>query len=134
MKKHFISKSLLIWLSITPLAILNGILRESLLLPALGTPAYPISGVLLALCIFVVSYIFIPRLGPANKQAYVKMGIVWVLATLIFETLLGLVMGLSFNEILGAYNFLTGNLWLFVVVFIGFTPIIVAKIKRLHTK
>ena len=134
MKNYFISKSLLIWFSITPLAIFNGILREYLLLPALGALAYPVSGILLALCIFIVSYIFIPRLRSANKHAYIKMGIVWVFATLIFETLLGIVMGLSFHEILEAYNFLSGNLWLFVVVFIGFTPIIVAKMKKLYTE
>ena len=134
MKKYFILKSLLIWLSIIPLAFLNGILRGYLLLPVLEAFAYPISGVLLALCIFIVSYIFIPRLGSANKQAYIKMGIVWVFATIIFETLLGIIMGLSFREILEAYNFLTGNLWLFVVVFIGFVPVIVAKMKELYKK
>ena len=131
MNKSFIAKSLLIWLSITPLAILNGVLRESLLLPMFGAFAYPISGVLLSLCIFIVSYIFIPRLGTANKQTYIQMGLVWVLATLIFETLYGLIMGNSLIEILEAYNVFTGNLWLFIVIFIGFTPAIIARIKKL---
>ena len=131
MNMSFIAKSLIIWFSITPLAILNGALRENLLIPMVGAFAYPISGILLSLCIFIVSYIFIPRLGTADKQTYVKMGIVWVLATLIFETLLGLIMGNSFAEILEAYNVSTGNLWLFIVIFIGFVPTIVARMKKL---
>ena len=131
MDKKFIAKSLLIWLSITPLAILNGALREALLLPALGAAAYPVSGALLALCVFIVSYLFIPRLGVASKQTFIKTGIVWVIATLIFETLLGLAMGASFAEILSAYHICTGNLWLLIVILIGFIPIIIANMRKL---
>ena len=127
----FIAKSLLIWLSITPLAILNGIFRETVLIPAAGALAYPLSSVLLALCIFIVSYIFIPLLGTADKITYRKVGIIWVLATLVFETALGLVMGMTFDEIMRAYDVTTGNLWLFIVVFIGYVPVIVAKMRKL---
>jgi hypothetical protein len=132
MNKTFIAKSLLIWLSITPLAILNGALREYLLLPLLGTSAYPLSGILLAMCIFIVSYILIPRLGRGDKRAYITMGLVWVLATLIFETLVGIIIGTSFIEMLETYNIFTGNLWLFIVILIGFIPTIVAKMKKLN--
>jgi len=131
MDKKFIAKSLLIWLCMTPLAILNGGLREYFLLPKLGAPAYPISGIILLLCIFAVSYIFIPRLGPAKKQTYVKMGLVWVLATLLFETFIELIAGTPVTEMLEAYNVLTGNLWLFIVIFIGFVPTIVARMKKI---
>jgi hypothetical protein len=128
--KHII-KSLLVWISITPLAVLNGVLREMLLIPLFGSIAFPISGFLLALCIFTISYVFIPRLGLADKFTFVKMGLAWVAATIIFEFALGMIMGTSLNEMLQAYNFLTGNLWLFIVIFIGFVPTIVAKMKKL---
>lgn len=72
MGNKFIAKSLLIWLSITPLAILNGGLREYILLPQLGAIAFPISGLLLLLCIFIVSYIFIPRLVQPINQHLLK--------------------------------------------------------------
>ena len=113
------------------MAILNGGLREYYLLPILGAWAQPISGIILILCIFAVSYIFIPRLGPARKQAYITMGIVWVFATLMFETLIGHIAGAPASEMLAAYNILSGNLWLLIVIFIGLAPSIVAKMKGL---
>jgi hypothetical protein len=59
-----IKKSILIWLLIIPLAILNGGLRMEVLIPWLGEScAEPISGVILCLLIFIVSLIFIPRIG-----------------------------------------------------------------------
>jgi hypothetical protein len=131
MDKKTIAKSMLIWLCIIPLAFINGALRESLLEPMMGAIAQPISGVLLMLCIFAVSFFLIPRLGSANKATYIGMGITWVVATLVFETLLGVAMGTPFTEIIAAYNILTGNIWLIVVVFIGLAPYIAAKLRKL---
>ncbi|MCL2580153.1 MAG: hypothetical protein FWE32_09030 [Oscillospiraceae bacterium] len=129
MEKKFLAKSLLIWLSITPLAVLNGGLREYILAPRLGAAAQPVSGLLLLLCVFAVAYLFIPRLGKAGRPAYRKMGILWVAATIVFEFLLGSALGMPLGEMLMAYNIFTGNLWLAVVVFIGFAPSIVAKMR-----
>jgi hypothetical protein len=130
MDNKIIAKSLLIWFSITPLAMINGAFREYILSPRLGIFAQPVSGLLLAICIFTVSYLFIPRLGLANKQTYIRMGIVWVFATIIFETLLGAAMGLPFSKILMSYNILTGNLWLLIVIFMGFVPYLAVKLKK----
>jgi hypothetical protein len=124
-------KSLLIWLSITPLAIINGGFRQLVLEPWIGENiARPISGIILCICIFMVSLIFIPRLGKGGKTRYLIIGLLWVFATIIFETVLGFIMGNTFIEIINAYNITTGNLWL--IIFIGFTPLIVAKIKKLY--
>ena len=38
---RFLAKSLLIWLSIAPLAFLNGALRELVLIPVLGAALMP---------------------------------------------------------------------------------------------
>jgi hypothetical protein len=47
-----ILKAILAWSLIAPLAILNGMFRELVLLPTFGAPiALPVSGVLLALTI-----------------------------------------------------------------------------------
>lgn len=125
-------KSMLIWLVITPLAILNGALREIIFIPALGEQlAYPVSGLLLCLFIFIVSYILIPKLGKGTGGTYIKIGIIWILATIIFETVYGLLAGWTLDELLNAYNITTGNLWLLIVIFIGFTPWFIAKIRRL---
>ena len=126
-----LKKSILIWLSIIPLAILNGALREKLLINWLGESyAEPVSGIILCLLIFIVSLVFIPRIGKGESKIYLKMGILWIILTIIFETTFGLATGNSFSELMKAYDITTGNLWLIVVVFIGIAPLLIAKIKK----
>ncbi|MDR0333629.1 MAG: hypothetical protein LBI15_09215 [Dysgonamonadaceae bacterium] len=127
-----IKKSILIWLPIIPLAILNGGLRDMFLTPWLGESySRPISGFILCLLIFVVSLIFIPRIGKGEEKTYWKIGVLWIVLTIIVEMILGLIMGISFREMLKAYDITTGNLWLIVVLFMGITPWLVAKIRRI---
>lgn len=131
MNKNIIAKSMLIWLGIIPLAILNGGLREAVLIPLLGSIALPISGILLSALSFLLTYIFIPRLGKNKQSAYIKIGFVWILATIAFEFVLGFATGESLENMLAVYNILSGNLWPFVVVFIGLTPWLTAKVKKI---
>jgi hypothetical protein len=127
-----IKKSILIWLSIIPLAILNGGIREAFLTPCLGESyAQPISGIILLLLLFIISFIFIPRIGKGVQKTYWKIGVLWVALTVVFETIFGLAMGDSFSELLRAYDISTGNLWLIIVIFTGIVPWLVAKIKRI---
>ena len=126
-------KSMLIWLSIIPLAIANGAFREGLLIPLIGDKsANPISGIILCILIFIVSFIFIPKLGKGTKKTYLTIGLLWFFSTVIFETVLGLFEGIAFTEIINAYNITTGNLWLIVVIFTGIAPFLVAKIKNIY--
>jgi hypothetical protein len=127
-----IKKSILIWLSIIPLAFLNGGLRELLLIPWLGESlAEFISVIILCLLIFIVSLIFIPRIGRGKQKTYWKIGVLWILLTIVFETILVFVTGGSFQELLKTYDITTGNLWLIIVLFTGVAPWLVAKIKRI---
>ena len=127
-----IKKSIFIWLSIIPLAILNGGFREALLIPWIGEGfAEPFSGIILCLLIFLVSLVFIPRIGRGEPTTYWKIGILWIALTITFETVFGLAIGNSLSELLKAYDITTGNLWLIVVIFTGITPWLVAKIKRI---
>ena len=126
-----IKKSILIWLSIIPLAILNGAFREVFLTPRLGESyAQPVSGTILLLLLFSVSFLFIPRIGKGASKTYWKIGGLWVIMTIVLETILGLAMGDTLTEWLQAYDVTTGNLWLLVVLFTGVTPWLVAKIKK----
>ena len=49
-----------IWVIIVPIAILNGVLRESVVVK-LDALALPLSGIILSLCIFGVAYLLIPK-------------------------------------------------------------------------
>jgi hypothetical protein len=122
---------MLIWLFIIPLAFINGAFRQIFLEPRIGSFANPVSCIILCILAFFVSFIFIPRLGKGTIKIYLKMGLLWITLTIIFETMLGIVMGNTCNEIINAYNITTGNFWLFVVIFIGFVPILVGRCKRI---
>ncbi len=127
-----IVKSILIWICIIPLAILNAGLRQKIFTPLLGHGcSLPLSGLTLALLIFIVTLILIPRLGSGTSMTYWKIGLFWVLLTVLFETGLGFLMGNPLSEILNTYDISSGNLWLLVVIFIGFIPRIVAGMKHL---
>jgi len=127
-----IKKSIFIWLSIIPLAILNGGLREAVLSPRLEENcAQIVSGLILLLLIFFVTLIFIPRIGKGEQKMYWKIGLLWIALTVIFETVLGLAMGNSLGDLLKAYDITTGNLWLIIVVFTGVVSWLTAKIRRI---
>ena len=53
MKKYL--QAVAIWMIIIPIAILNGALRESVLIK-LGAIALPLSGIILSFCIFLVAF------------------------------------------------------------------------------
>lgn len=126
-----LAKSIVIWFGIVPLAFINGAVREVVLMPLMGQSALPFSGVTLCVMVFGLSYAFIPRLGKGIRGAYIKIGLLWIVATILFEFLFGFFIGETFSNMLNSYNFLTGNLWSFVVLFIGFSPWFVAKLKKI---
>jgi hypothetical protein len=127
-----IKKSLLIWLAMIPLAILNGGLREMLINPLIGEKyGQLLSGVLLCLIIFVLCWLCIPRIGRGTEKTYWKIGLWWIILTILFETGFGLLIGNTFAELLKAYDITTGNLWLLVVLVTGIAPWLTAKTRKL---
>lgn len=129
---NVMSKSLLVWLTIIPLAIINGALRDMVIEPLIGEYAMPISGVILCACIFTVCLLLIPRLGKASIKTYIVIGILWVVMTVAFEFFMGLVIQkVTVDKLITAYDITTGNLWSLVLVFTGFSPWMVAKTRKI---
>lgn len=131
-------KSFIVWLCFIPVAILNGGLREHVLLHTLGERwALPASGIILIACIFLITWWLLPRVARSStwRDGW-RTGTVWALATIAFELAGGLASGSTPAELLAAYNPLTGNLWLLVVVTTLLSPVIMAKkmISHRNTK
>jgi len=127
-----IKKSLLIWLTIIPCAILNGAFREVVINPLIGERyGLPLSGVLLCMILFVVCWFGIPRIGRGMAKTYWIIGLLWVILTILFETCFGLLTGDSFMDLIRAYDVTTGNLWLLVILFTGIVPWVTAKARKL---
>ena len=126
-----ILKSLLVWVCFIPAAILNGGLREHVLAGAVGEKwALPLSGIILSACIFLITWFLLPHTVKAlSVKDSLRIGICWVFLTIAFEFASGLAGGNTIKELLAAYNPLTGNLWLIVLVTTLFSPVIAGRVS-----
>lgn len=123
-------KALVIWAGILVLAVGNGALRESVLIPGLGTPAaLVLSGLLLSALIIGVAYLSLPWLEISRPRQLWSVGLGWLAFTLVFEFSFGLWQGKSWSELLEAYTFRGGNLWPVVLATTALAPYIAAKLR-----
>jgi len=128
-------KASLIWLVMLIFAVLNGALREAVLLPHLGKPvSFVISGALLSACIVVVALMLMPRVGPMESRDALYIGLFRVLLTLAFEFTFGrLVQHREWAELLDAYRFRDGNIWPVVLAVMLFAPLMAVRLRRRPT-
>jgi hypothetical protein len=131
MKRLTLLKAVGIWFLFMILAVLNGILRVKALNSLTGREwALPLSGIILCAAIFLVTYIFIPKLKSSRAADYRLIGGLWVLLTLAFEFLFGhYVIGESWASLADAYNIKKGNLWSLVMIVIAVAPLAAAKLR-----
>ena len=123
-----------LWLLILACAVLNGLIREAVLVPRLGTPAaLVVSGLLLATCIVIVALVLVPRLGPLTLRQRLGIGLFWLALTLIFEFGFGrFVQQRSWAELLEAYTFRDGSLWPLVLLVTLLAPLWARATPRLR--
>lgn len=126
-------KALALWLVILVLAIVNGGLREAVLLKVLPrSTAFAASGVLLIACVLMVALLSIGWLGQLDFAQYVAAGLLWLLLTVAFEFGFGvLVRGESLASLLDAYRFKEGNIWPIVLAFVAAAPALAAYVRGL---
>jgi hypothetical protein len=124
-------KAVALWGLLLLLALANGFTREALLAPRLGAAwSQPLSGLALALMIFVVTLVLLPWLGLLRPQQYWHIGLLWLILTVSFEFLFGLlVLGRDPAALLAAYDITTGNLWLLVLAAILVSPAAAARLR-----
>ncbi len=126
-------KVVLWWIGLVILAILNGALRERVLIPSMGSFAGLIaSGIVLSALVFIVACIAMPRLGRFTAGAYWIIGAVWLALTVIFEFGFGLfVERRTMAEVLRAYTFSGGNIWILVLAATLVSPWLAAHARGL---
>ncbi|HSH48419.1 MAG TPA: hypothetical protein VK991_07535 [Halomonas sp.] len=120
----------MIWFAILMLAIANGVLREFLLVPLLGGPtSLVLSGTLLSLLILCVAYLSLPWLTIHRPLQLWLVGFGWLAMTLVFEFSFGFWQGKSWSELLDAYTFKGGNIWIVVLAVTAFAPRLAARLR-----
>ena len=125
-------RAVVAWLLILGCAVVNGGLREAILLPRIGAPwALVISGVLLSACVLVVAWLLVATLGRLAARQYLLLGAFWLVLTLGFEFTFGrVVQGKPWPELFSAYQFENGNLWPVVLVVVLFAPLAAARLQH----
>jgi len=126
-------KAFALWSAILVLAMLNGALRERLLVPAMGSfGAFIASGTILSGCIFLVAFLAAPWYGRPPSPQWLLVGLFWLLLTLVFEFgFARFVQDKSWPELFEAYTFKGGNIWPLVLVAALISPWLAARWRGL---
>ena len=130
---EIVMKSIGIWLVIVIAAIINGVTRDKLLTPLIGSGvSLPLSGITLSVLVLAITYFTIPFIGEVKTGVYFIIGLLWVVLTLAFEYLFGhYVVGKPWHEINQVFNILKGDLFIFVLIASATSPWVAAKLKGL---
>jgi hypothetical protein len=109
-----LTKGIWTWLLLLLVVMMgNGVLRVLVLQPRLGEALARqwacLSGILV---IFVMTGLFVQRLGPFSRRELLQIGALWVVLTVAFEFLFGrFVSGASWEALLAEYDLTRGRLW-----------------------
>lgn len=127
-----IVKAFAVWLLMASAAIVNGLVRDSLLAAWMGgAAALPVSGVLLALLVFGIAYLCLPLFGRLRAMAYVGIGLFWVGVTLAFEFAMEhYALGKPWSEVFRVFDFRRGNLFSLVLVVTFGAPWLAARLRN----
>ncbi len=119
-------RAILIWLALLAVAIANGGLRETVLVPWLGRAlAQAASTLMLSGLIAVIAWFAVPWIAPRGVEEAWAVGVGWVALTLAFEFLGGhFLFGKSWTELTVDYNLLAGRIWVLVLVVTLLAPVI----------
>jgi len=119
------------WLIILALAIVNGALREEVLIPRFGEQLGRLSSpLLLALLVFGVAWILLPWIRPLTSREAWIVGILWLGLTLAFEFLAGhYLFGDPWERLLAEYNVVQGRLWVLVPISTLIAPAVIRTLR-----
>lgn len=121
------------WLGLALLAILNGAVREAILVAPLGTDvAHIVSTLLLAVVVVLVAAGYLAVVpGTPTDVELLAVGLLWTLLTVAFEfVVFGLLMGEPLARLLADYDVTSGRVWVLVPLTTLFGPIGVAAARR----
>lgn len=113
----------LLWLPMIVLAFANAALREMVFIKYFDDlRAHQLSTItLIILCVIYVGIVF-RYLKIQNSRQALLIGFVWMLLTVIFEFSLGLIMNISWEEMIQNYHLMAGRIWMVFLIFLLFLP------------
>ncbi len=113
-----IARAHAVWLILVGAAMVNGALRESLLMPLVGyDAAHALSTVSLCLFIMLVARVTMGWIDPATPGEAWRTGTVWLGLTVAFEFLAGhYIFGTPWAVLAADYDIINGRTWVLVLL------------------
>jgi hypothetical protein len=117
----------LVWLAFIPIAFVNGAIRETVYLPFTGDlVAHQISTGIAAICFLLLTWFLLRNtVHDMNTRTLFSVGIMWVMLTVVFEFLLGLLSGASWQKMLHDYDLSSGRIWPLFLMIVLLAPFLV---------
>lgn len=105
-----------LWMLMAVVAIVNGVCRETTLIPRVGQYiGHVISTALLASAILLISYLYFDNTDTEyTRTELLLIGVVWTGLTIGFEFLIGYIEDTPIEVTLAQYNVLAGQVWIIV--------------------
>jgi hypothetical protein len=129
-----IMRALIIWCVLLGLAVLNGALREAVLIPRVGdVTGRALSTVTLSAAIVLLTWLSLSWMHPVSLRDAWSIGGLWLALTLAFEFLAGhFLFRKRWRELLADYNIFAGRIWILVLVITALAPYLVASARGLR--
>ena len=125
-------KYIIFWIPGIPIAIVNGLLRNSLYRQFLNElHAHQLSAVSFAMFFGIYVWFVIKWLKLSSSQDALGLGLIWLALTIAFEFLFGhFVMGNPWSKLYHDYNLFAGRVWVLVLLWIAIAPIIFHRVQK----
>jgi hypothetical protein len=127
-----IVRAVAVWFLILLSAVVNGGVRDGVVVPRLGeTAGRAISSAVLATLVLLVAWLTIAWIGPGSRREAWLLGALWLGLTLAFEFGAGhYLMGKPWSELLLDYNVLRGRIWVLVLVATLVAPVLAWTVRN----
>lgn len=130
-------RAILAWVLFIPIVFINAAFRELVFKPFIGElMAHQFSTITGSVVFILFAYLLLRYyLYKTSNDKLLLIGLMWVTLTLVFEFGLGIfVTGASWTEMLYDYNIGQGRIWVFFLVTIFLTPLLIKAIVSAKTK
>jgi hypothetical protein len=128
-----LGRAVAVWAGLLLVAVLNGGLRSTLLVPRFGEhTGHVVSTVILSAAILVLTWVAISWIGPHGTGDALRIGATWLVLTLAFEFLAGhYLFHTPWQTLMADYNVIRGRIWVVVLLTTLVAPLLAARLRDL---
>ena len=125
-------KYIISWIPGIPIAIVNGLIRNSLFRRFLNElHAHQLSGITFIVFFGIYAWFILKWVKLSSNKDAIRLGSIWLGLTIAFEFLFGhFVMGNPWSRLFHDYNLVDGRVWIIVILWIAAAPFILHRVQK----